>query len=182
MAIASDGSTQIWYLSGGASNSDPALSLGGLRSSTAITSDQLNNLFDDVTGDEAATGQTEYRCVYYRNEDADAGGAVDPTAWISEQPHAYLTPFAATGETLEIGLDLAGKNATADTIAAGGLTAPDPAVTFDDPATKGAGLVFPSGPYAENDYCALWIKRITPSSQAYSAGTKGVIAFEVGTV
>ena len=181
MPIASDGSSLKWYLSGGAANADPNLSLGGARSSVQITLDTLNNLFDDVTGDEAAAGQTEYRCVYWRNEDADAGGAIDPTAWIADQPYDPAPPYVATGETIEIGLDLAGKNGTADTIATP-TTAPDPAVTFDDPATKALGLVLPDGPYMENDYHALWIKRITPSSQAYSASTKFAVGFEVGTV
>ena len=181
MPIASDGSSLKWYLSGGATNADPNLSLGGARSSVEITLDTLNNIFGDVTGDEAETGVTTYRCVYWRNEDADADGAFSPTAWIADQPYDPAPPYTATGETLEIGLDLAGKNGTADTVA-DEHTAPSPAVTFDDPATKALGLVLPSGPYVENDFHALWIKRITPASQTYSASTKFAIGFEVGTV
>lgn len=59
-------STDIQYrLSGGAANSDPALSLGGVKSSTAAS-----NYFDDVSSAEASAGDTEYRCVYVHNAHA----------------------------------------------------------------------------------------------------------------
>ena len=51
------------YLSGGASNSDPAAALGG-----AISSSQRGtNIFDNVTSGEASAGDTEYRGVYIKN-------------------------------------------------------------------------------------------------------------------
>lgn len=61
------------YLSGGASNTDPNLSLGGARSNTelvdgTVTADGgLNNLFDPVTEAEALGGDQEYRCFYIKN-------------------------------------------------------------------------------------------------------------------
>lgn len=155
------------YYSGGATNSDPSLSLGGAKSSVALSVTALNNLFDDVTGDEADAGHTEYRCLYFQNIDTDVDGLIDPVAWISAQPNVGGT---LTGETIEFGLDLAGKNAEADTIA-DTVTAPSPAVTFDDPATKVTGTALPDGPYVEDDYIGIWFKRITPSSQPISAGT-----------
>jgi hypothetical protein len=155
------------YLSGGAANADPNASLGGAKSVVAISGTALNCMFDNIAGTEAASGQTEYRCLYFVNEDADATGLIDPVMWVSKQPNVSNV---ATGETIEIGLDLAGKNGVADTIASA-TTAPSPAVTFDDPATKGAGIALPSAPYTEDDYVAIWFKRITPSSQAVSVGT-----------
>ena len=59
----------------------------------------------------------------------------------------------------------------ADTIA-DTVTAPSPAVTFDHPATKGAGTALPSGPYTHDEYVGIWFRRVTPSSQAVSAGTE----------
>ena len=180
MPIDPSGSTQRWYLSGGATNSYPNLSLGGAKSSVQVTMDTLNNLFDDVSGDEAAAGQDEYRLVYYANEDTDANGAYSPTAWIADQPYDPDPPYTPTGETLEIGLAAAGKNAVEDAIATP-TTAPDD-VVFDDPSTKGTGLVFPDGPYGEDAYHGLWVKRATPALQAYSASTLFAIGFELGTV
>ena len=65
MAITS--SDLEFYLSGGSSNSNPNAALGGAISSSAITNASDNNLFDDVTGDEADSGDSEYRCSYINN-------------------------------------------------------------------------------------------------------------------
>lgn len=54
------------YLTGatvdGGVQASPDASLGNYRSSTLLGSGVDNNLFDDVTGSEAASGDTEYRC------------------------------------------------------------------------------------------------------------------------
>jgi len=59
------------YLTGagsdGGAQADPDASLGGYRSSTEITDDSDNNLFDDVSGAEAAAGDVEYRCICIKN-------------------------------------------------------------------------------------------------------------------
>jgi hypothetical protein len=55
-------------LSGGSSNVDPSLSLGGDPSSVPIVNNHLNNLFDNVTQDESDVGSTEYRCFYVFND------------------------------------------------------------------------------------------------------------------
>jgi hypothetical protein len=51
-------------LSGGAANANPALSLGGAKSSTVVSG---ATLFDVVSGAESATGDVEYRCIYVHN-------------------------------------------------------------------------------------------------------------------
>jgi len=56
--------------SDGGAQSDPNSSLGGYRSSTVITTNVDNNLFDDVSGAEAASGDTEYRCIAFQNKHA----------------------------------------------------------------------------------------------------------------
>lgn len=62
------GSDISLVLSGGGSNLDPDLSLGGASSVTPITSELLNNLFDDVTSDQNLDGLEDYRCVYFFND------------------------------------------------------------------------------------------------------------------
>jgi hypothetical protein len=54
-------------LSGGSSNSNPTLSLGGQPSSTEIGSG-LNSLFRDISDSEANSGITDYRCFYVVNK------------------------------------------------------------------------------------------------------------------
>lgn len=57
-----------FYLSGGASNANPNLSLGGVMSSVEIDfSDPQDNLFDDVLSDDALNGYIDYRCFYIMN-------------------------------------------------------------------------------------------------------------------
>jgi len=47
-------------LTGGAGNSDPNASPGGEMSANQISGTPMNNLFDNVTADEAAAGDVEY--------------------------------------------------------------------------------------------------------------------------
>lgn len=63
------------YLSGGAGNSDPNASLGGVRSTTEVVDDTLHNLFDYVSGTEAGAGDTEYRASYIKNENSVTAGS-----------------------------------------------------------------------------------------------------------
>jgi hypothetical protein len=147
-----------WYLSGGATNSDPALSIGGAKSSTVLSATALNNLFDDVSAAEAGTGYDEYRLLYFENIDEDASGLIDPVLWITEQSVADL----------EVGLAAIGKNDVEPAIA-NDHTAPAD-VTFSAPATKLAGIALPDAPYLENDYVGVWFHRnvealtaVTPS-------------------
>lgn len=61
--------------------SDPNASLGKYISTTDIADNTLNNLFDNVTGDENALGDVEYRCVFFYN----AHGSLTletPRVWI----------------------------------------------------------------------------------------------------
>jgi len=153
-----------WYLSGGADNTSAAASLGGARStSTQVTADAL---FDDVSGAEASAGHTDYRCIYVRNEDADT--LSDCFVWI-------YSNTASEDTAITIGLDLAGKNGTADTIATE-TTAPDPAVTFSAAATKGGGLNV--GDLAQNDYYAFWIKRVVSESASAVTGDTYTLKIE----
>jgi len=145
-----------FYLSGGASNTDPNASLGGARSSTLVPA----NLFDDVTGDQASAGYVDYRCVYFRNEDSNSAGLISAMLWIDAQTPA--------GDDIAIGLDPAGKNGTATTIT-NETTAPS-GVTFSAPSTKSGGLSL--GTLATNDYYAIWIRRNVPAStSAYTGNT-----------
>ena len=149
MAIAT--TDLIWRLSGGASNTDPAAALGGAMSTAGggvITKTKtFNSIFDDVTGAEAAAGDIEYRCIYIHNEHATLTLS-SAKVWIEAN---------TTNTEIDIGLDLAGKDGTADTIA-DESTAPDPAVTFAHNCTAYAsGLSL--GNLAAGEGYAIWIRR-----------------------
>jgi len=162
-----------WYLSGGAGNADPNASLGGARSTTLVGAG-LNNLFDDVTGDEAAAGFTDYVCIYFRNEDANANGLLAPLKlWIDQQT-------TASGDDISIGVDPAGKNAAATTIA-NETTAPA-GVVFSAPLTKATGIDLPGAPYAQNDYVGVWIKRVVNVGAASDPNDQASIRVEGDSV
>ena len=151
MAIAS---TDLKYrLSGGAANTDPLASLGGAKSST----DAPAGYFDNVTSGEAATGDVEYRCVYFHNAHASLT-ALAVKLWISAN-----TPSGDTG--VEIGLGTSAVGANEQTVA-DESTAPA-GVTFSAPANEGAALVIGDVPAGQHK--AFWVKRTVSAAAASTA-------------
>jgi len=157
-----------WYLSGGGANSDPTLSIGGAKSSVQVSATELDSVFDDTTGDEAASGYTDYRLLYVQN-DGD-GDWVGPVGWFAFQPRNPASPYTVNGDTISAAMADAGKNA-AETAISDDHTAPA-SVSFADPSTKGTGVALPSPDYAAGDYVGVWFRRVVPSSQSYSSGNE----------
>jgi len=139
---------------------------GGNTSDTVAVSAASNKLFDDITPAESLAGDTEYRCFYVYNAHASAD-LLDVKIYIGAQP-------SGGDDTIALGLDLAGKNGTADTIV-DETTAPSPAVTFTAPTTLGAALVI--GTLAAGDYYAVWQRRTVAAATtpAVSADASSLI-------
>lgn len=156
-------------LSGGAANSDVNAALGGAISSVAITDATLSNLFDQVSSAEAGTGDTEYRCYYFKN----AHGSLalqNAVVWID-------TNTPASDTTIEIALAGEGVNGTAEVIA-NESTAPV-GETFSAPATKGAGLSVGNIPAGQ--HIAVWVKRIITAAAAANNLDNVIIRIEGDT-
>lgn len=149
MAIAS--TDIVLRLSGGASNTDPAASLGGAKSSTAVTGSAI---FDKVSSDEAAAGDTEYRCVYVHNAHA--------TLTLTAAKIFIPTQTTSADTSLEVGVGAAAINAT-ETAVANESTAPS-GVSFSAPATKATGLSL--GDIPPGQHKAIWIKRVVNANAA----------------
>ena len=149
-------SSDIEYrLSGGAANTDPNASLGGAMSTAGgglITTSVLNNLWDDVTGDESASGDTEYRCIYIRNNDGTRTLS-STKIWIQSVSTSPDTTFA-------IALGGEGNGGTAETVA-DESTAPS-GETFTSPTDKASGLDL--GDLAAADFYPVWIRRVVSSA------------------
>jgi len=129
-------------LSGGAGNSNPLLSTGGVMSSTAAAA---NALFDTVSAAEALAGDTEYRAIFLLNNgDKDLVGV---KLWISDQ---------ATSGVLALALDGAGKNADAE-VEVDESTAPT-GETFSSPTDVGSAITVPD--LAVGDRHAVWVRRV----------------------
>lgn len=161
-----------WYLSGGAGNANPNASIGGARSATAVGAG-LDNLFADVGSAEAAAGSVKYRCIYFRNEDANASGLLAPLrAWISQQT-------TASGDDISVGLAAAGKNG-AETAVANEDTAPA-GVAFTTPTSFASGLDLPGSPYVQNDFVGVWIRRTVNAGAASDPNDQCTISVQGDT-
>lgn len=165
-------STDIVYrLSGGAANTTPAASLGGARSTAGggiITSGAANNLWDDVTGDESAAGDTEYRGIYVLNNHGSLS-LQNSKLWIDS-----LTSSTAT----EFDLALAGEglNATMEVIA--NESTPPAGESFTRPVTKAGGLSTGTIPFSQ--HYGIWVRRLVDVA-APAANDTGSIRVEGDT-
>jgi hypothetical protein len=162
------GDLQYRY-SGGAANADPNASLGGAKSSTQITNNTANNLWDNVAGDEHAAGaDIEYRGIYVHNAHATLV-LQGSKFWIDSLTSSADTEFdiAAAGE---------GVNVTMETIA-NESTAPVGEV-FSRPTTKAAGITLGNIPAGQHH--GLWIRR-TVNQNAAAANDTGSIRVEGDT-
>lgn len=143
-------STDIQYrLSGGSSNSNPATSLGGVKSSNAAS-----NYFDDVSSAEASAGDTEYRCVYVHNNHGTLS-LIGAKVFIQTN-----TPSSDTD--VAIGLGSSAINGTEQTVA-DESTAPT-GVSFSAPTTFAGGLTI--GDLASGAHKAVWVRRTVNSGAA----------------
>ena len=167
--IASD---MKFYLSGGSGNTNPNASLGAGRSTTEIVSNTLQNLFDNVSGPESVSGDTEYRCFYLRNTNG-TDTLEDVGIWIDSN-----TPSAST--VIAIGLDP-------------NLFSPGGAVTIATESDAPAGVSFTNSPDPTSEGTALaigdmpagseiavWVRRTVTAGAASAANDPATIRI-VGT-
>lgn len=155
------GSEIVLYYSkvGGGTQSDADDSIGGAIADNGPTDNTINEVWDDVTGDEAVSGTTEYRILYVKN-DSSTDSLEDTKFWISQVT-------ASTDDEVAIALMAAGKNGTAERLS-DETTAPSGGESFSAPTTKAGGLTI--GTLAAGDYYPICIRRIVnASSSAYDA-------------
>lgn len=132
-----------YRLSGGASNTDPNASIGGVMSTTT---DAPASVFDNVSSAEAAAGDIEYRCIYVLNNHGTLT-LENGKVWVQANTPNALTDVA-------IGLAAEGANATAAAVA-NESTAPA-SVTFSAAASEGAALSL--GNLAAGQRYGVWIR------------------------
>lgn len=139
----------------------PDGSLGKYISTTEITDATLNNLFDDVTAQENADSDVEYRCIFIHN--------AHPTITLTDAV-VWLAAEVAGGCAVAIAVD----NIAASPIGQAGAQAAEiadestspgaGAGAFSSPTTKATGLTLGDIPAG---YCrAIWIRRTAANTQA----------------
>jgi len=136
-------------LSGGASNSDPDASLGGVKSSVEIVDATVENLFDNVTGAESTSGDTEYRCFYVHNSHG--------TLALQSAKVFINTDTPSTDSDAEIALGSSPVNGVERVM---GTESDDPSAAIDWAATTAYSL-------------ADFRESITPNNYLYEVTTAG---------
>ena len=134
-------------------------SLGKYVSQTEITDAVLNNLFDDVTGDDNAASDVEYRCIFVHNNHASL-------TW--ENPVVWLSAETAGGANIAIAVDDVAVSAKGSASAQADEVANEDAApsgeSFTSPSTKGTGLSL--GSIAAGSVKAVWVQRSATNSAA----------------
>ena len=184
------------YLTGavsdGGAQSDPDAALGGYRSSTEITDDTDNNLFDDVSGAESSAGDTEYRCICIKNAHGSLElqnakvyiqegniGAGNSIEFAVETPEtANLTNGDAQGpvanESTAPTVNTTNHNGTGSGIS-----------NWSTATTYAAGVPVSQGAHDANlgvgEIIFVWIKRIIGVAAAAASGVNFTIRIEGDT-
>ena len=148
----------VYRLSGGPANADPNASLGGPLSTVAggiVPSDMLNNLWDDVNGDEAVAGDAEYRAIYVQN--------LSPTLALQAPKLWIEVPSPSPKSEIDVALAPEGLNGEMEAVADESTT--PPVVAFTRPFSKASGVSLPELP--PSGFCGIWLRRtIDPSAGA----------------
>ena len=140
-------------------------SLGGARTTTEVVT-TVNGLFDLITAPEGTAGMTDYRCIYIRNENATSNALISATV-------ALTTQATDTNTTISIGLDPAGIDGTATTIA-NENTVPT-GVTFSSANTP---MNLPAD-LGVSEEIAVWFRRVVVAgSSATNDSTEITVAGE----
>lgn len=140
------------YHSGGSGNSDPNASLGGAKSTTQWAGAVKNDLFDNVSSAESASGDTEYRAIYVQNDNG-TDTLLDARVFISSNT-------TSSDDTLAIAMADEAINATIETIANEGTAPVGP--SFSSPTDYSGGLKI--GDLTAGQYRGLWVRRVVSAA------------------
>ena len=144
---------------GNSNTSTPNASLGKYISTTQITDATLNNLFDDISGNENAASTVDYRCIFIHN----AHGSLQ-----YQNVVVYLLSEVAGGANIAIGVDPTAASAIgaapAQAVTIASETTAPAGVSFTSPTTFGAGIAV--GNLNAGQCRAIWIRRTATVSAA----------------
>lgn len=137
----------------------PSGSLGKYLSTTQITDAAINNLFDDVSGDENAASDVEYRCIFIHNNHATIS---------FDNVRVYLVSEVAGGADTAIGVDPTAASPK------GSATAQAVEIVDEDTAPTGVTFTSPTdlanainlGNIAAGSCRAFWVRRAAANTAA----------------
>jgi len=160
----------VFRFSGGEFNTNPNASLGGIISNTALTSNQLENFFDNVKRNESLVGRTEHRMLYVLN----TGGSHVSGVTIELATNPALTRAS-------IGLDPAGKGDGTLTGVGVSITSETDTPTgvkfFGEDSLSADGpwdtVRMPLGLLEAGEAVPVWFKRVTEK------GAQQIVTFQI---
>lgn len=160
------------HLSGGTGNTISYGSLGGKRSSTQVTNNELENIFDNISRQEALIAKTEYRCLYVYNP---SGAALTNTRIIiSQHP---------TVSNISIGVDPAGVGNGTTLGVATSIATEDTAptnITFYGESEDQYEVAL--GTLKAGEGIAFWLKRQAETSNSQVVSWTLTITEDAGTM
>lgn len=134
-------------------------SLGKYISTTEITDNTLNNLFDNISGDENAASTVDYRCFFVHNSHASL-------TWLSVV--AWISAEVSGGASVAIGVDTTAASAigsaSAQALTVANETTAPAGVSFSTATTKGAGVSL--GDIPAGQCRAIWVRRTAANNAA----------------
>ncbi len=119
---------------------------GTINTAQEIPSSGDQVIFDDVSDAERIAGDTEYRKVFFQNENVDS---VNIKMWIE-------TPYSAANEAISVCL---GTDAGIQTTAGEGANG-----TYVTPTSIGHADVLDLGALVQNASKSVWIKRVVSAA------------------
>jgi hypothetical protein len=150
-------------LTGAAGNSTagtPGGSLGKYISTTQLSGTALNNLWDDVSGDENAASEAEYRCIFVLNNHATLT-LLSPVVWI------FAETAGGASVALSVDTTVASAKGSASAQAKQVVdenTAPASQTFVTTPISKATGLAL--GDLPAGQVRGIWIRRTAANSAA----------------
>lgn len=152
----------VFYYTGLGTTVATTLSLGDTISLATIPDDTSGNVFDDVTGDESESGDTEYRGIAVKNT-SSTHQYLDVKFWIDG--------FVRSGATADT-ISIAKSTWAVDDNQMGSCATESDAPTNDTPSWVEEGE--PSntitwGTIGTENWMPIWLKRVVPAgASAYS--------------
>lgn len=147
---------------GNTSAGTAAGSLGKYISTTQIADASLDNLFNDISGDQNAAGQVDYRCFFIHNSNGSLTYQ-NVVCWIDSQ--------VSGGADVAIAVDTTAPSAigssTAQALTVASSTTAPAGLTFSTTAiNKATGLSIGNVP--AGSCAAVWLRRTANNSAALS--------------
>ena len=164
--------TDIEYrLTGAANNADQSKSLGGVVSSSVVTSGSPGAVYSDITGDQARLGHTAYRGLALFNKD-DGGSAFSNVKLFIEQVSTSSDVDYKITKTKN------GVNSALETVLANESTRPSGINDSDfvAPASADAATAIDLGNIPANQYYGIWIKRVNVAQSTASSSFSVIIS------